>query len=284
MRRRLVHASALSVACVCGVAAAPATQAPVTDDALARIGAYVESYYGRAQSILAEESVTIQPLDHDLAGEGFPRRLVYELRVEWNPDDDVPATVHRQLLRATGPLLGPPDQPDCLDPRSVSPEPLAFLLPTRRPEFRFKTVRAGRLNGHAAVMLDYTPVTPQPPKVDWRDQCASIDLPGRTGGRIWADPITSEVLGFDEHLVGLVDIPAPRDPKRVAGPLWFTIERADSSIRYRPVTFTDPDETLLLPAEVTSLTVIRNSGVPRLRMTQRFAKYRRFVTGSRIVP
>ena len=32
----------------------------------------------------------------------------------------------------------------------------------------------------------------------------------------------------------------------------MTLERADMSIRYRPVQFSDPDETLLLPCEITS--------------------------------
>jgi hypothetical protein len=55
------------------------------------------------------------------------------------------------------------------------------------------------------------------------------------------------------------------------------------SIRYKPVAFADPDETLLLPASIDSVTVIRNSGVPRLRTTQTFANYRRYVTGGRLV-
>lgn len=253
-------------------------------DTLARIGAYVENYYGRTQSILAEQSVELQPVAADLTAQGFARRLRYELRVEWNPDSDTPATVRRELLAASGPPLGPPSQPDCLDPRSVSPEPLAFLLPARRHKFAFSAARPGRLDGRAVTVLDYKPVAPEPPVVDWRDQCATIDMPGRTGGRIWADAVTAEVLRVDEHVVGQVDIPAPVRDDRPFGPRWFTVERADTSIRYRRVSFTDPDETMLLPAEILSLSIIRNSGVPRLRTTERFTHYRRFVTGSRIVP
>jgi hypothetical protein len=39
----------------------------------------------------------------------------------------------------------------------------------------------------------------------------------------------------------------------------------------------------MLPASIESMTVIRNAGVPRLRMTQTFSNYRRFVTAGRIV-
>ena len=253
---------------------------------LDRIGAYVESYYSRAQRIVATEVVTLQPLTRDFGFDGFARRLEYELRVEWNPEAPEgtdPATVVRTLIKASGPRLGPPDQPDCLDPRAVSPEPLAFLLPARRDKYTFSLAGAGRANGREALLLDYKPVAPEPPKVEWNRDCAWVELPGRTRGRVWADPENGGVLRFDEHLVGQVDIPGPTDRRRAAAPRWFTFQRADTSTYYEPVTFTDPDETLLLPSRIESVTVILNSGVPRMRVTQAFSNYRRFVTASRIV-
>jgi hypothetical protein len=111
----------------------------------------------------------------------------------------------------------------------------------------------------------------------------SIDLPGRARGRIWADPETSEILRLDEGIIGLVDITIPRKQQRPGGSTFMTIERADSSIRYRRVTFTEPDETLVLPSSIETTTIIRNSGSPRTHISQTFTNYRRFVTGSRIV-
>src|SRR4051812_6386587 len=64
-----------------------AESAGVTDT-LARVGAYLESYYGRAQSVIVQEQVLIQPLRSDLSGEGFPRRVVNELRIEWDPSSE----------------------------------------------------------------------------------------------------------------------------------------------------------------------------------------------------
>jgi hypothetical protein len=81
----------------------------------------------------------------------------------------------------------------------------------------------------------------------------------------------------------MVDIPVPRRQQRRGAPAFMTIERADTSILYRPVVFRDPDETLILPATIATLAVVRNSGVPRVRITQSFGNYRRFVTASRIV-
>jgi hypothetical protein len=63
----------------------------------------------------------------------------------------------------------------------------------------------------------------------------------------------------------------------------FLIERADTSIRYKRVTFQEPEEAILLPASIHTLTVIRNSGAPRVRMNQVFSDYRRFVTEGRII-
>ena len=63
----------------------------------------------------------------------------------------------------------------------------------------------------------------------------------------------------------------------------MTIERADSTIQYRAVTFSDPDETWLVPVSIESVTIVRNAGVPRLRTRQLFSDYRRFTAAGRIV-
>lgn len=263
-----------------------AFQAVSPDAAVERVGDYVERYYARAQSLVVDENVIIQPLGLDLRGDGFARRLTYELRVEWNPgasDEESPAKVTRQLLAINGRPPRAGQEPECLDPRTTSPEPLAFLLPDRREKFTFKTAGLGRVGDRAAMMIDFRSVRPEEPKVEWRDECVSIDLPGRARGRVWIDPETSEILRLDEGIVGLVDIPVPAKQQRAGGSMFMTIERADSTIRYRRVPFRDPDETLLLPSSIETLTIVKNSGSPRTRITQAFTNYRRFVTGSRIV-
>ena len=60
-------------------------QSGAPDQTLARLSEYVEQYYTRAQSIVTNESVTVQQINRDLTVDGFARRLVYELRVEWDP-------------------------------------------------------------------------------------------------------------------------------------------------------------------------------------------------------
>ena len=54
------------------------------------------------------------------------------------------------------------------------------------------------------------------------------------------------------------------------------------TLRYTPIAFNDPDETLLLPESIESMTVFRG-GLQSMRRVQTFSEYRRFLTGSRII-
>ena len=256
------------------------------DQTVNRLSDYVEQYYSRAQSIVTNESVIVQRIKRDLSFDGFARRLVYELRVEWDPavdGDESPAKVTRQLLTVNGRPPKKGDKPECMDPKSVSPEPLAFLLPDRRHKYSFTSAGIGRVDGREAVMVDYRALEAGEPIVEWTDDCVSVDVPGRWRGRVWAEPETATIVRMDEQLMGMVDLPIPRKHQRINGSLYITLERADMSIRYRPVQFSDPDEILMLPAEITSSSMWRNGGSPGSRVTQSFSNYRRFVTAGRIL-
>ena len=256
------------------------------DQTVNRLSGYVEQYYSRAQSIVTNEAVIVQRLNRDMSFNGFARRLVYELRVEWDPSvsgDESPAKVTRQLLTVNGKPPKKGDQPECMDPKSVSPEPLAFLLPDRRHKYSFTSAGVGRVDGRDAVMVDYKALERGEPIVEWTDDCVSVDAPGRFRGRLWAEPETATIVRMDEQLMGMVDLPIPRKHQRINGNLFMTLERADMSIRYRPVRFSDPDETLMLPAEITSSSMWRNGGSAGSRVTQSFSNYRRFVTAGRIL-
>jgi hypothetical protein len=261
-------------------------QSIAADQTVTRLSGYVEQYYSRAQSIVTNESVIVQRLNRDLSFDGFARRLVYELRVEWDPSvdgDESPAKVTRQLLTVNGKPPKKGDKPECMDPKNVSPEPLAFLLPDRRHKYAFTSAGIGRVDGRDAVMVDYRALEPGKPIVEWTDDCVSVDVPGRWRGRVWAEPETATIVRMDERLMGMVDLPIPRKHQRINGALFMTLERADMSIRYRPVRFNDPEETLMLPAEITSSSMWRNGGSAGSRVTQSFSNYRRFVTAGRIL-
>ncbi|HTM02447.1 MAG TPA: hypothetical protein VL173_03010 [Vicinamibacterales bacterium] len=261
-------------------------------DPITRLGEYVERYYTRAQSILTEETIVIQPINADLSAEGFPRRAVYELRVEWDPTAPTAserAKAVRQLIKASGPAIFDPGDEKCADPPSTTPEPLAFLLPDNQQSWNFAMGKPDRVDGRTAMTVEYTPRNGPPPSITSDHDCLFADLSGQTRGRLWADPESGEILRIDERLTGVVDVKIPKELQKPKGktrrPDEVTYERATSSTRYKRVTFTDPDETILLPASIDSVTIHRSDRrVSRLRITQTFAKYRRFVTDSRILP
>ena len=284
-----MHRVAICVLATLSVsAAAPQPVGPGALPALLmRIGDRVERYYGRAQRIMCEETVRLEPLGSDLLWDGrHVRRLVYELRVAWDAPTDgrsPDATVLRQIVSVDGRPPRQGDEPGCMDPKPVSTEPLAMLLGGRQHEYAFAWAGTGRTSGRDSVRLDYKSVSARPADITWKGECVTVDLPGRTRGRVWVDPTTTDVLRLDEQLTGTFEFRVPKEHTRPGSPSSLIIERADSSIRYRPITFHDPDETLMLPASIETLQVIRNSGVPRLRISQTFSRYKRFITDARIV-
>jgi hypothetical protein len=176
------------------------------------------------------------------------------------------------------------DKDACMDPKSISPEPLAMFLPANQDDYIFTAAGRGRVNDREALIVDYRSRTDGKVSATRKDDCFSIQLPGRTRGRVWVDEETADVLRLDERLTGMVDVTLPPDPKRRwSVPERMVVERLDSSIVYKRVVFTDPDEAVMLPASKELLTVVRNAGTPRLRTSVSFRNYRRFITGGRIV-
>lgn len=283
---RTSHICALA-ACLAVTVARPAGgEAPADVTAfLGRIGAYVERYYATAQRVVAVEAVTIQPLRRDLTSTEFARQLEYDLRVEWTPGEagePGEAQVRRTLLKVNGRAPRPKDKPGCLDPRPVSPEPLAMFLPAQQADYAFSKPRPSRVGGRRVTRLEYRPLTAGPIEVSWKEDCVSVDLPGRWRGQVWADETTGEILRVDEFLVGRHDITVPDKQQRNWGVPTLTLERSASSIRYKPVRFQNPEEVVLMPAEIESVTAW-STGTPHLRVRQVFSNYRRFITDGRIL-
>jgi hypothetical protein len=253
---------------------------------LSRVAAAVERYYARAQSVMCLETVTQQTLTLGMQSDGTPmRRLLYDLRVAWNAisGGDSRATVQRELLRVNNREPRPKDKPKCLDPSVVAPDSLAMLLPENRSDYTFSAAGSARVSGRQAFMIDYKPVRAGAVSVKPHDdveECWSIDMPGRTRGRVWVDAETGDVLRFDEHLSGYTEAVIS---SKYNGRQTVVFERLDSSTTYRPVAFTNPNETLMLPSSSELLQLVRNAGTPGLRSTHKFSDYRRFETDGRIV-
>jgi hypothetical protein len=274
------------VTALCLITCGAAVQSPdQLDEVLERVSQRVQDYYERAQSIMCQETVRWQPVRSDLTPEGFGRSLEYDLRVSWDSageDGTAPeAVVLRELRKVNGRPARPKDEPGCYEPREVSPEPLAMLLPRHRNEYAFRWAGLGKVKDRPAIMIDYKDLTTGPIEATWKGDCASFSLPGRTKGRVWIDRVTHEVLRLDESLTSGFEYRLPPEHWGLGRIQTWVFERVDSSIRYRPVLFHDPEETVLLPESIESIQITR--GAQGVHKTQVYSQYRRFLTSGRIV-
>lgn len=260
---------------------------------LERAAARVSEYFARAQSIMCLEQVALQKLRSGFSADGPARFVESELRLSWNPSPDDPmpkeARTLRQVLRVNGHPPRKKDWDNCTTPEQQDSEvqPLSILLPDSRVEYSFAYGGRGRVEGRDAVIITFK--EREKPTVDVslvedNENCISFDVDGGTQGKIWIDAETNDVLRLDRSLMGLIEIPLPRKAQRFGVDHSWTMERWDSSIRFKPVRFDEPNETLILPVEATTLQVTRGAGTPRLRTTTKYTSYRRFMTAGRIVP
>jgi len=263
---------------------------------VARVGERVAAYYQRAQRLICLERSTVMPIASDWSQGGFARTVESELRVELDALDAVDgaalpdARVTREIRRINGREPRDRDQTDrsgCTDPTPISPEPLAFLLPAQREAYAFTKVRPGREQNRTALIIDFESKkrSSHPELIEdehGHDDCFDWKGPVATSGRLWVDAVTYDVLRLERHLAGLTDVrvPSPLQRKYRFTP-WLTLERDDSTLRFKEVAFSDPDETVVLPESIESITVFR-TGLQSMRRLQAFKDYRRFLTATHI--
>lgn len=258
---------------------------------LHRVGERVERYFARAQSLVCLETVRLRPFgisSQDTVG----RTVESELRLSWDAadgDGGTPeAAMERQVLRINGSPPRKNDPNDCTTPEQNSTETpaLAMLRPSEHDEHVFSYAGMGRVDDRPAIKVDYrvkAKASVAVAMVEDREDCVSFDVDGGMRGRVWVDAETFDVLRLDQGLTGMVDIPLPRVVWFRSNRRAWTMERMDTSTRFKAVRFENPDETLVLPVSVTAMTITRGSGTPQLWTITEYTKYRRFLTGARIV-
>ena len=277
------------------VGAVLSAQSPTAIDissVLERAGERVTEYFARAQSIMCLEKVSLQKLAMGWSAEGPARMVESELRLSWQPSAEDPtpteAKTLRQVLRVNGSPPRKKDYDNCTTPEQQASEeqPLSILLPQQREKYTFTYGGRESVDRRDAIVIAYREV--RKPSVDVsmiedNENCISFDIEGGMRGKIWVDAQTHDVLRLDRSLIGLVEIPLPRKATRMGGTNAWTMERWDSSIRFKRVTFEDPQETLVLPVSASTLQITRGAGTPRLRTSTQYQAYRRFITGGRIL-
>ena len=265
---------------------------PGVDELLARVGERVAEFYKQATTVICMETSTVQAIDIGNSPIGFARTVESELHFE-EGDSRAPAdtVVVRKIRRVNG--RAPRDEDKrrrdgCTDPNPLSSEPLTFLLPDKRSAYEFKTVRTAKEGTRAVLVIDFTSVNRKSNPVLIEDPGGHDDCFDWSGhiasrGRIWVDTENHDILRVERGLPGPVDVRVPvliRQRHRLEN--WIAIVRDDVTIRYKRIAFSDPDEILLLPESIDSLTVVRG-GLESTRRSQRFSGYRRFITGGRVL-
>jgi hypothetical protein len=243
--------------------------------------------------VICDERSTVQPIQTNLSSDGFARSVESELRVESAAADGglFQPRLIRNVRRINGRAPRERDAKDrsgCTDPGDTTPEPLAFLLPTGRDQYRFTSVRDGREKDRAALVIDFVSAKrgSRPELVeDERGHADCFDWSGpvSTSGRVFVDANTFEVLRIERHNIGPVDVRVPwRLQRQYDLPAWVVVDRDDLTVRYAPVAFSEPDEIILLPESLVAVTVVR-TGLQSIRRTEKYTNYRRFLTTGRMV-
>ena len=261
------------------------------DGLLQRVGDRVAEFYQRATTVMCIETATVQGIDSSYSPQGFARTVESELRVEFEKDESVEPAVLRKIMKVNGRAPREEDKKNragCTDPNPLSSEPLAFLLPKQRSEYQFKSAGTSRDNDRKTQMIDFMTVNrrSRPELIEdpnGHDDCFDWKGPIAARGRLWVDAETYDVLRVERGLGGPIDVTVPAlIQRRHRLEPWVVIVRDDVTIRYKTIAFSNPDEELLLPQSIDSVTMIRG-GLQSTRRSQMYSDYRRFVTAGRVV-
>jgi hypothetical protein len=259
-------------------------------EVLTSVGERVTEFYNRAKNVICIERSTVQGVELNYSVVGFARTVESELRIEANGAGE--ATVLRTVRKVNGRVPRASDKNDragCTDPSPVASEPLAFLLPAQRSDYQFRIAGIGRDGERAALLIDFASVNRRSSAElmeapNGLDDC--FDWTGHIAarGRVWIDAENYDVLRVERGLGGPVEVKVPMlIQRRHRLDNWVVLLREDLSIRYKQVTFDDPEEVLLLPESITSIIMVRG-GLQSTRRSQTFSDYRRFVAEGKVLP
>ena len=268
--------------CAAGARAqTPATTLPDLKTALAGLADRVKHYYDRISTIICVETVTQQELKFNRAPIGKPRVTVYELSVARDPraKTDAEFRVERTLQSVNGRPARKYQEPECTDPKTGTPEPLAFLLAKNQGSFKFWFPSGAADGPGGATAIDFRQTPPERVDIKWKGNCFSADGGGEEG-RIWFDPDTFDVLQIDRRLPKPFPVPVPWlfGSSTVA----IRVEESEVTMRFTRVKFEKPDETVLLPESTEIVTLFR--GATSLRTVQVLSNFRRFLAESTVRP
>jgi hypothetical protein len=238
-----------------------------------------QQYYDRFISIICTETVHHQDLRSNLAPAGRPRITVFELNVtrDESPGGDVEFRIGRTLQFVNGRPARRNEPPGCTDPKTGSPEPLAFLLSANQWGYRFMLAKDSAGGPAGARAVDFIEEPPERVTITWAGNCFNAEGGGHEG-RVWFDPTTFDVLQVTLRLSKPFMVPLPKGVSILQPAI--RVERSEATLRFSRVEFQQPTETVMLPESIETLNVLR--GAPSMRIHQRLSDFRRFLAESTI--
>lgn len=263
-------------------------------DMLERVGERVKKYHDVMFSIAFREVLQQQELRSNATAKGKPRELIYESVVvarssAANQKESFPL-VTRTLKSVNGKAVKEqslPQRSKCVDtnPQAAYSDQLTFLLPQNQTKFIFSYAGEDELQGRkAAVVLVATPPASDPVKILTKGNCFSLSRGLQRKGKVWIDLDTFDVLQLQWALAESFSGKMPSGVAKVGiFPVFrpskkLGYEKSDFMMRFRPVTFRNPEQTLLLPIFSESTWILKGAGIAGFRTTTDYTGYRRFLT------
>jgi len=184
-----------------------------------------------------------------------------------------------------------PQRSKCVDtnPQPAYADPLTFLLPKNQSNFIFSYEGEADLQGlRTAVVIITTPPVSEPVKIVDKGDCFRLSRGLQRQGKIWIDLNTYDVLQLQWQLAESFRGKIPAGVAKFGiFPVFrpskeLSYEKADTTIRFRPLTFQNPEQTLLLPRSSESTWILKGARIAGFRTATDYTRYRRFITSVEI--
>jgi hypothetical protein len=262
--------------------AAPDKNITQLKNLLERAGERIQKYQDAMFNIAFTEVLRQQELQSDGTPKNKPKVFVYDSvvlssRAPANQQNQFPL-ITRTLKSIDGKLIEQkklPQRSKCVEtnPQPEYADPLTFLLPKYQTGFIFSYAGEAELEGRkTGVIIVNEPVVSDPVTIVETGECFRLSRNLRRQGKIWIDLTTFDVIQLQWQLAETFN------GKLIKGGKEISYENEETTIRFRPVMFQNPEQVLLLPLSSESSWILKGAKIAGFRENIGYTRYRRFQT------
>lgn len=281
---------------------ASSNSAPIEKDIvknlLERVGERIQKYQDAMFSIAFTEILQQQQLRSDGTAKDKPKEFVYDSVVVSRASAVNKEISFPLITRTLKTVDGKPteqknlkERSKCTDtnPQPAYGDPLNFLLPKNQNNFTFSYAGEADLDGRkTAILLINQPPASEPVKIIDKGNCFYLSRGLRRQGKIWIDLNTFDVVQIQwqlaESFTGKIPFgvakfgifPLLRPAREIS------YDKQEFTMRFRAVTFQNPEQILWLPSSSESVWILKGAGIEGFRTTTEYARYKRFLTSVEI--